>query len=148
MNEFNIPMGQKPDEVQPQLVSGARVTENIQQTLAMLTGYDGAARKLIRCTEMGGVHIVSPPVKGIINIQAVGDADTWQGGNIKTTEVLVKAKINNVGVTWVNVNTAAAGNVGYPLEPGDFVRFTIRNLNQLHIYLTYDAEWAVVVYAE
>lgn len=148
MTDLNIPMGQQPEEVQPQLVSGARVSENIQQTLALLTAYDGAARKLVRCTEMGGVHIVSPPVKGILNIQADGDGDTWQGGNIKTTEVLVKAKINNVGVTWVNVNTPATGNVGYGLEPGDFVRFTIRNLNQLHIYLTYDDEWAIVVYAE
>jgi len=133
-------------EIKPPLPPLQRLSDDIQQVLSLLSGYNGSQRKLIKVTPKGDLFIASPPVKGIANIVAADTVHDWQGGNISTTEVLIIAVPNNSNRVWVNVDSVAAPDTGYPLDAGDWVRWSIANLNRLHIHIVTIGEKAVIVY--
>lgn len=130
----------------PELKGRPKLSEDLQQTVALLTGWDGATRRLIGVSPSGVIYTASPKVKGITNILADQVSYNWQGGDISTSEVLVKANPNNAGEVWVNVGAAGAVDTGYPLDAGDSVVFSINNLLSLHIHIVADTEKAIVIY--
>jgi len=130
----------------PPLTGRPRISDDLQQTVALLVGWDGVTRRIIRCSPTGALYVTSPKVKGIINFQADGDSDDWQGDAIKTSEVLIKAKTGNTGNLWVNVGAAAAVNTGFQLLSGEYVNFSINNLHTLYLHFTKDDDWVNIIY--
>ena len=148
MPEIQKPLTFEDLPVKPPLSGRPRISEDLQQTVALLVGWDKRTRRLVSVNPSGVLHTASPDVKGIINFQADGDADTWQGSDIVTSEVLVRAKPTNSGRVWANVGIAAAVDTGYPLDSGEWVNFSIINLKHLHLYLTKDDNWVIVIYTK
>jgi len=132
----------------PPLVGRPRISDDIQQTAALLCGWDGATRRLVRVSPTGALYTASHRVKGILNIQADGDADDYQGGDVSTTEVMIRAKTTNTGTVWVNVHSAGAVDTGYPLLSSEWVRWSINNLHSLHLHFTKGDDWVIVVYTK
>lgn len=135
-------------EVKPPLKAKPPVTDNLQQTLSTLVGYTGRVRRLLKVSPTGVLYMSSPRVKGIVNVTASGDNDTWQGDNIQCTDILVKAKHTNVGLIWVMCDLPAAADVGVPLDAGEFIEWNITNLVNLYLLIEKDTEKAVVVYSQ
>lgn len=129
----------------PPLAGRPKISDDIQQTAALLVGWDGSTRRLIRVSPSGVLYVAEPIVLPIINKQATADGYTYVGDNLDITEVLVKAKPSNVGRIWANVYTTGAVDTGYPLDCGDWVKFSMRNLNNLHLYFTKDDDWVIIV---
>ncbi|GAH35528.1 unnamed protein product [marine sediment metagenome] len=148
MPDILIPLTFEDLPVKPPLAGRPRISDDIQQTAALLVGWDKTTRRLIFVNPSGVLHNASPPVKGIINQQADGDADTYNGGDISTSEVMIRAKPTNTGRIWVNVGDVAAVDTGYPLDTGEWVRFSINNLHSLHLYFTKDDDWAIILYTK
>ena len=148
MPEVLIPLTFEDLPVKPSLRGRPRISEDLQQTIALLTGWDKHTRRLVAVNPFGMLQVVSPDVKGIINFQADGDADTWQGSDISTSEVLVRAKPSNSGRIWASVGIAAAVDVGYPLDAGEWVTFSIISLQHLHLHFTKDDNWVIVIYTK
>lgn len=134
--------------VRPQFIGRPKVSDDIQQTAALLVGWDKITRRLVSVSPTGVLHVAQSPVKGILNILADEPAYNWNGGDISTSEVLIKANPFNVGLIWVNVSAVAATNTGHPLETGESVVFSINNLHSLHIYIAVNGERASVVYTK
>ena len=132
----------------PPLVGKPKMSEDLQQTVALLVGWDGATRRLIGVSPSGVLYVASPRVKGILNILADQTSYTWQGADILTSEVLIRAKPTNSGRIWVNVGAAGAVDTGYPLDSGEWVRFSINNLHSLHLFIAVDTERAIVIYTK
>lgn len=132
----------------PPLTGRIRITDEMQQTLALLSGWDGASRRLLKVSQSGALYVCSPRVKGIINQQGDGDADDIQLPDIPTSEVLIRAKPTNAGRIWVNFSAAAADNVGYPLDSGEHVILSVNNLHSLYLHYTKNNDWAIVVYTK
>jgi hypothetical protein len=118
----------------------------MQQTIALLSGWDGMTRRLVKMSPSGAVYTCSPPVKGITNLLADQDLYNWQGTNIETSEVIVKADSGNSGNVWVNIDAAGVADTGFPLDAGEWVKLSINNLQSLHVHIVTDTEKAVVVY--
>lgn len=135
-------------QVQPELITPIKLSNDMQQVLSLLTGFDGSQRRLLRASPSGVLHFASCPVKDIINFQAEGDADTYQPADIPTSEVLIRAKPTNTGRIWVKTGIAAAVDVGYPLDSGELVVWGINNLSNLHFYFTKDDDWVIIVYTK
>lgn len=146
MPEILKPLTFEDLPTKPPLVGRPRITEEIQQAISLLVGWDETTRRLLRCSPSGVLYYASPRVKGIINFQADGDSDDYQGSDIKTSEVLIKAKHDNEGDIWINVGAAAALDTGYPLDAGEWVSFSINNLHTLHLHLTKDDDWVSIIY--
>lgn len=148
MLEVLIPLTFDDLPTKPPFTGRPRVSEDLQQTIALLVGWDGATRRLVGVSPSGVVYVASPKVKGIINELSTGDGDTYQGADIPTSEVLIRAKPTNSGRIWVNTYAAAAVDTGYPLDSGEIVNFSINNLHSLHLYFTKDTDRAIIIYTK
>jgi len=132
----------------PPLKSNPDVTDDIQQALATLVGFDGTARQLLRVTPTGMLQTVNPLAKKFINILAVGAGFVWDGPDIKCSEVLIRGHPDNAGRAWVNVYAAADANVGWPLDTNEHIIMTLTNLSFLHIKIMTHDEKVIVYYTQ
>lgn len=132
----------------PEIVGKPQMSEDIQQTAALLVGWDGATRRLVSVSPSGVLYTASQKVKGIVNIGGGGVDYNWQGGDITTSEVLILANPSNSGRVWVNVSAVGGVDTGYPLDASHSVVWSINNLHTLHIHIVNSGEKAIVVYTK
>lgn len=148
MFEIEKPLPFDDLPTKPPLTGKPRMSDDMQQTVALLSGWDGATRRLVGVSPSGVLYVASPTVKGILNLLADQVSYNWQGGDIPTTEVLILNNCKNTGDVWVNVGAAAAPDTGYLLECGDSLVISVNNLHSLHIHITNDTEKAIVIYTK
>lgn len=132
--------------LRPPITGHIRLSEDMQQTLALLTGFGDNQRVLLKATESGVLNTVSPQLKDVVVVTATDDAFDWQGGDIPCTEVAVMGHLDNSHRIWVRPNSAASSANGWPLDKGEPFGFTLSNLNQLHINIETSGEIAIVAY--
>ena len=132
----------------PPLKGRPRLSEDLQQTVSLLSGWDGATRRLVRCSPTGVLHAVSPPVKGIINKVSTGATENVTFDDIETSEIMVFANANNSGDIWVNLGANGGVDTGYPLDAGDYIILSINNLNRLYLHVITSGDKAVIVYTK
>lgn len=147
MPEIVKPLTFEDLPVKPPLVGRPRISEDLQQTVALLVGWDKTTRRLVSVSPTGALHIAQSPVKGIANILSNTPAYNWNGEDISTSEVLVKSNPDNVRLIWVNVGDVAAANIGHPLDVGEHVVISINNLHNLHIHIIGDTDRVSVIYS-
>lgn len=133
-------------DLRPPITGHIRLSEDMQQTLALLTGLGDNKRVILKATESGVLNTVSPQVKDIVVVTANATPYAWQGGDIPCTEVAVMAGLDNSNRVWVRSNSAASAANGWPLDKGDPFGFTLSNLNQLHVTIQTSGEIAIIAY--
>lgn len=148
MPEVLIPLTFEDLPVKPPLIGRPRISEDLQQTAALLVGWDNTTRRLLRVSPTGVLYVASSPVKGIANVLFAADDYDWQGEDIPTSEVLVRAHPDNTGRVWANVAAAAAADSGYPLDAGEWVKWSINNLHTLYLLGSATATKAIVIYTK
>lgn len=130
-------------------VSGRpRISEDIQQTAALLVGWDGATRRLIRCSQSGVIRMGSARAVGIYDIVANQDGFTLTCRDCPTSEVMIRAYPDNTGRVFVNIGKPAAINTGYPLFSGEWVNISVNNLNSLQLYIEKNGDKVAAIYTE
>jgi len=148
MVQVRFPFDIKHFPTVPPLKSNPDITDDIQQTLATLVGFDGTARQLLRVTPSGMLQTVNPLAKKFINILAVGAGYVWDGSDIKCSEVAVKANSDNTGIVWVNIFDDADADVGWPLAGGEHIVLSLTNLSFLHLKIITHNEKAILYYTQ
>ncbi|KKM88743.1 hypothetical protein LCGC14_1255740 [marine sediment metagenome] len=135
MFEIQTPFTIKGIPLKPELKGSQKVDETIIQTLSALMGFDGEARRLLSCAINGALHITTPPLAGITNVESTGANENVTFSDQPTTEIIVVANRNNTGDVWVNVDAAAAVDTGMPLDAGDSAKFSINNMQRLNVFI-------------
>lgn len=148
MREILKPLTFEDLETKPPLTGRPKISEDIQQTAALLVGWDKQTRRLVSVSPAGVLHVASAPVKGIINKQFPIGVDNYNPPDIKTSEVLIRAKPSNGGRIWVNKGAAAAADTGYPLDAGEPIVLSVNNLHSLHFFSDKDNDWIIIVYTK
>jgi len=133
--------------LQPPIDKAVRLSEDMQQTLALLCAYGIDGRILLRASESGVLNVTSARIKDIQHYTGVGASDTQSGGDIPCTECLVMAHPDNTGKIWVRPGGTAATNNSWPLAGGEVVNFTLDNLKQLSMLMVVDGEKVIVAYS-
>lgn len=133
-------------DLQPEIKNEIRLSEDMQQTLALLTALGDNKRVVLKATESGVLNTVSPQLKEVVVVTADEDAYDWQGGDIPCTEIVVMANLDNAHRIWVRPNSAASSANGWPLDATEMFGFTLSNLNQLHINIEKDTQKAIIAY--
>jgi len=146
MPDINKPMDVPELNLQPPITGKVRVSEDMQQTLALLLGYGDSRRVILKATESGMLNTVSPQIKDIVVFTAADPVFTWVGGDIPCTEIAVIAGLDNTGKVWVRPYSTASAANAWPLNKGEAFGFTVGNLNQLHITIETTAEIAIIAY--
>lgn len=146
MSNITKPLPFNELQAKPDIPSLIRLSDDMQQTLALLVGYNGSQRKLVSVSSNGILMMSSVRPKAVINITGSGTDDDWQGTDIKCSEVKVISNPDNAGRIWVNIDAVAAADTGEPLDAGDYLVWGIENLTNLHIHIVTDGNKVIVVY--
>ena len=146
MTEINKPMRVPELKLQPPITSKVRLSDDMQQTLALLTGYTNSRRMLLTASETGVLNSTSPQIKDILVHVATPTTKDWNGGDIPCTEIAVIAGLNNDGKVWVRPYSLASAANAWPLNTGESFGFSITNLNQLHVNIQKTGDIAIIAY--
>lgn len=146
MPDINKPMDIPELALKPPIIGKVRLSEDMQQTLALLCGYGDSARRLIKVAESGVLNTAAARIQDIVHVTGSGPNDIYQGGNVPTTEVLVLGHPDNTGRVWVRPDKTATVNNAYPLDAKDGVVLAIDNLQQLNLLIVVDGEKAILLY--
>lgn len=130
----SLPLKEIP--LKPEMSKRIKLDETMLQTLALLMGFDGEARRMLRCTLSGDLFTASPPACCIVNKVTEGTEHNITFGDTPTTEVMVMAHPSNSGDVWVNLDAAAAVDTGWYLDAGDYVQLSIDNMSRLRLNTT------------
>lgn len=146
MTSINKSMNVSELNIQPPLVGKARLSDDIQQTLALLTAFGSYKRKALRCSESGILNTASPRIKDIKHYTRAGATEEQTGHDIPCTEVMVMGHPSNGDLVWVRPHKTATVDNAWPLAKGEAVKFSIDNLNQLNMFIATDTERVIVAY--
>ena len=134
--------------VKPPLSSSPLITDDIQQTLATLVGYNGQARRILRCTAHGMLQVVNPLAVGFINVTGSGANDTYDGIDRRTSEVIVRAHPDNNSLLWLNTFAAAAVDTGWPLAANEYIVLSVNDIAHLHLLIVGSGEKVIISYTQ
>ncbi len=135
-------------EVKPPFGGKLRLSEDIQQAISLIAGWDGESRRFVRSSPSGVVRVCDGRAKAVLNITADQAAYTLTPDDITTSEIMIKAHPDNVGQVVVNIGVAASLTAGFPLDAGESIEFSVNNLNALRLYVELTTEKAAILYTE
>jgi len=146
MAKIGKPM-QVPDlKLSPPIEGAVRLSEDMLQTLALLTGYDVNSRKVLRCSASGILSIASPRLIDIQHYERTAILNPLQGDDLPCTEVILLGHPANAGIVWVRSGGVAATDNSWPLAAGAAMGFSVDNLKQLKMHFPVQDEILIVGY--
>lgn len=132
--------------LKPPITGAIRLSDDMQQTLSLLTAYSDNKRVVLRASESGVLNSTSPRIKEVVHFIGVGANDTQTGFDMKCTECLVMGHPDNTGKIWIRPYKGATVNNAWPLDASDTVNLSIDNLRQLNMLFVVAGEKAIVAY--
>lgn len=151
MPDINKPMDIPELNLQPPISGKVKLSEDMQQTLALLCAMGNSQRTLLRASESGVLLTGEPLIKDIGII--VGTDPTppaksvGRGSDIPCSMAMVMAHPDNTDIVWVRPYAAPTAEHKWPLQAWDVVKFTVDNLNRLHFVFDTNKEKVIVAYA-
>jgi len=132
--------------LKPPIDGKVRLSEDMQQTLALLTAYCENKRVTLKASESGILNTTSAKIKDIVHYTRVGVTEEKMGDVVQCTECLVMGHPDNIGKVWVRPDKTATIDNAWPLSAGEVVGFTLDNLKQLNMFIAVDGETVIVAY--
>ena len=133
--------------LQPEQSGGVNLSEDMQQTLALLTAFFLNKRVVLKASASGMLYVTSPPLKDVFHVTATTGAYAYRGTDTPCSEVMVMAHPDNTGRVWAKSNDTALTDTAIPLAAGDVVSISITNLNQLFLLIATNGEKAIIAYS-
>ncbi len=146
MKTIGTPMQCPELDIMPKLEGGIQLSNNMQQTLALLTAFWHNQRVVLKASPTGVLFTTSPELEDIIHVPGVGVNYEYQGPNIKSSEVMVMGHPDNTGNIWVRTKAVATINNAWPLAAKEVMGFTVTNLNMFHALIVVAGEKAIIAY--
>lgn len=146
MAKIKRPMRVPELRLDPPITAQVRLSEDMQQTLALLTAYADSRRVLVKATEAGVLNTVGPMIKDIVVFTAADPVFAWVGGDIPCTEIIVIAGLDNTGKVWTRPYSVGSAANAWPLHKGESFGYTVPNLNQVHVTIETTGEIAIIAY--
>ncbi|MBA7522236.1 hypothetical protein ES705_14354 [subsurface metagenome] len=147
MPDINKPMGVPELNIKPPIDGKVRLSEDMQQTLALLCGYADSKRVILKASDSGVLNTTSARIKDIVHYTRTDPANPTQGDNVPCTECLVMGHPDNVGSVWVRPDQTAEITNAWPLGKGEVVNFTLDNLQQLKMNIITDGDILIVAFS-
>lgn len=134
-------------DLKPESAGAIELTLDMQQTLALLTGFWRNTRVLLKASPSGILFVTSPQLTDVLHVTATGANFTYQGENIPCSEIMVMGHPDNTGRIWVRPHAVATTSNAWPLAAKDVVGLSITNLNMLHLLIVTNTEKAIIAYS-
>lgn len=152
MPDVNKPMAVPELYLRPPIDGKVRLSEDMQQTLALLAGYGDNARKLLKASESGILYTTNPRIKDVCDVESDGVGSHVQGLNIPCNEIMIMGHPDNDTKVWVRpyskpIVTESVVSNAWPIAANSVVGFTVSNLNQLWFYFVGETDKVIVAYS-
>lgn len=147
MANINKPLDVPELNIEPPIVSKVRLSEEMQQTLAMLTAYCDNKRVTLKASQSGVLNVASPKIRDIVHYTRTDPDNPTEGDSVLCTECLIMGHPGNTGSIWVRPDKAAEITNAWPLAAGEVVGFTLDNLKQLKMNIVTDGDILIVAYS-
>jgi len=146
MSNINKPMDIPELNLKPPIDGKVRLSEDMQQTLALLCAYVNSKSVILKASESGVLNVTSARIKDIIHCVATVPNCSIVGPNVTCSEVLLMAHPDNTGLVWVRPDKPATANNAWPLAKSEVVNFSVDNLNQINALVIVDGETVIAAY--
>ena len=146
MPDINKPLDVPELNLQPPITGKIRLSEDMQQTLALLCAMGSSKRIMLRASESGILLVGEPVINDIAVVTGSGTPSVIQGADIACSGVMIIAHPDNTDEAWVRPYAAVDATHRWPLNSGDVVRFAVDNVNRLHFLFDTAAEKAIIAY--
>jgi len=146
MSNINKPMDIPELNLKPPIDGKVRLSEDMQQTLALLSAYCENKRVILKASESGVLNVASAKIKDIVHFTRDGVDEELAGENVPCTECFCMGHPDNTGKVWVRPDKTATVDNAWPLAGGEVVGFTLDNLKQLNMFIAVDEETLIVAY--
>ena len=146
MPDIRKPMVIPELNLKPAMSGKVRLSDDMQQTLALLTAMGVTGRKLLKCSESGILSVASPRIKDIVHYDRTDPVPMIQGDNVSCTECLIMAHPTNIDKVWVRPYKAATTSNAWHLSAGEVINFVLDNLNQLRMNIIANGDGIIVAY--
>lgn len=146
MPDINKPMGVPELNLQPPITGKLKLSEDMQQTLAVLSAMGVSQRVLLKASEIGVLNTTSRQISDIVVFTATAEVKEFRGDNIPCTEMVAIAGLSNGDRAWIRPYEVASSANAWPLDKGEVFGFTISNLNQLYVTIQTADDIVVVAY--
>lgn len=146
MGNINKPMNIPELNLEPPGSGKMRLSEDMQQTLALLTGYGDNKRVVLKASDSGVLATASRRIADVVHYTGVGANDEQIGIDIACTEVMVVGHPDNTGLIWVRPDKVATVDNAWPLPANGAVGFSLSNLKQLNMLIVVAGEKVIVSY--
>lgn len=133
-------------DITPKPEGGIQLSDNMQQTLALLTAFWHNQRVVLKASPSGVLFTTSPQLEDIIHVPAGTGDFAYRGPDLKISEVMVMGHPDNTGNIWARSKVAATVNNAWPLAAKEVMGFTITNLNMLRLMIKVNGEKAIIAY--
>lgn len=153
MPDINKPMDVPELNLQPPITGKVKLSEDMQQTLALLCALGDSQRLMLRASESGALRTVAPRIKDICGVTSTGAESHVRGSNKRCSEVMITGHPDNDVKVWVRPYAqykiaAPNANIAWPIAANAVVGFVVSNLNQLYFYFEGATDKVIVAYAE
>ena len=122
------------------------LSKDMQQTLALLTGFWQNQRVLLKSSPTGILHTSSARLADVVHFTGAGANDTQQGEDVPCTECLCMGHPDNTGTVWVRPDVEATTDNAWPLKASEAVSIAVHNLKQLQMLIVVDGEKLIVAH--
>ena len=146
MQTINKSMDVSELNIQPPITGKVRLSDDMQQTLALLTAMGADKRRPLRCSESGVLNVTDPRIKDIKHYTQTASVYEYTGDNLPCSSCLIMAHPDNDGSVWVRPNKTSTVNNSWPLAKGEVIGFTLDNLEQLNMLFIEDGDILIVAY--
>ncbi len=148
MGEILKPLTFDDLPTKPPITGRLKVSDDLQQTISLLSSWDGVTRRLVRCSPTGVLRVGSGRAIGVLNVTADQGAYTFTCPDRIVSEAMIRAFPDNTGRVFINIGTAAAIDTGYPLFTGEWVSLSLNNLKSLRLYIEKYMDMVAIIYTE
>jgi len=147
MQEIQTPLGIPELDIKGQPEHPLTLSDKVQQTLSVLTGFWKNRRTLLKSSPSGILFTASPQIEDIFHNVGSGANDTYQGENKPCTEVMVMGHPASVGTVWVRKGGVITVDNSWPLVANDVMGISLTNLNMLQLLMPLGTEKAIIAYS-
>lgn len=147
MPDINKPMRIPELNLQPPITGKIRLSDDMQQTLALLATYTDNKRVLLTTSQSGVLNVGEPVIKDVIIITSIVGTGRAQGSDVACSQAMVMAHPDNTDKTWVRPHAACSDTHKWPLQAWDVIKCAVDNLNQLHFLCDTPLEKIIIAYA-
>ena len=122
-------------------------TAQAGEWIDIIIAVDFSYKKTGQGTGGGGGGTGATEAQQVLNLTHVNPNTSVQAAANTCIEAIIKADVQNTGISWIDFGAAAVQNSCVPLDPGEWIKVPITNTNRIYANFEVGGEVVYIAYA-